>query len=271
MAAVEHLLRYDAELRRAPAEEAVHQARVAVRRLRSDLRSFAVLLDRDWADGLRERLRWLADGLSAARDADVLLARLQGALDGLPEADRIRAGDVLAPFGAAREAAYRRVGAMLNEPRYAALLADLVATAPSPALSARADEPAVALIAPLLGAAWKQLRKAVRRRGRPPTDRELHRIRIKAKLVRYAAEAVAPVGGRPVRRLARAVERLQTVLGDQHDAVGAYEQLRRLTASGATAFVAGELAALAQADARAGRDAWRAAWRAAKRRRARIA
>jgi CHAD domain-containing protein len=270
-AAVEQLLCQDARLREAPDAEAVHQARVAVRRLRSDLRTFGALLDDEWAGGLRERLRWLADGLSAARDADVLIARLQRTLDTLSAADREHAADLLAPFRRDREAAYDRVGTMLREPRYAALLAELGAAARQPALSARADEPARALVAPLLGAAWKQLRRAVRRRSRPPADRELHRIRIKAKRVRYAAEALEPVGGRPVRRLARAVEKLQAVLGDQHDAVVAGDRLRREAATGEAAFLAGELAALEQAGAGAGRERWPAVWRKAKRRRARLA
>src|SRR6476661_8486893 len=39
--------------------EGLHQMRVATRRLRSDLRTFRPIIDRSWADGLAEELRWL--------------------------------------------------------------------------------------------------------------------------------------------------------------------------------------------------------------------
>jgi CHAD domain-containing protein len=76
---------------------------------------------------------------------------------------------------------------------------------------------------------------------------------------------VAPVAGRRAARLGRAAEALQTVLGEQHDAVMACERLRALSADGAQAFVAGELAAAAGRAERKARRAWRDAWRDARR------
>jgi CHAD domain-containing protein len=105
----------------------------------------------------------------------------------------------------------------------------------------------------------------VRRSTEPPSDRELHAIRFAAKRVRYLGEALAPVAGSSVRDLAHSAERLQTVLGDQHDAVVACERLRTLASDGERAFVAGELAAGANAAALEARGDWRKAWRAAKR------
>ena len=58
-------------------DTAVHQMRVGCRRLRSDLRTFRALLDREWAGQLRDEVGWLADLLGAARDAEVLRARLR--------------------------------------------------------------------------------------------------------------------------------------------------------------------------------------------------
>jgi len=58
-------------------DTAVHQMRVGCRRLRSDMRTFGALLDRPWASKLRSELKWVADGLGAARDAEVLRARLR--------------------------------------------------------------------------------------------------------------------------------------------------------------------------------------------------
>ena len=53
------LLRHDPVVRLGTDPEGVHQARVATRRLRSDLRTFRSALAADWAAGLREELGWL--------------------------------------------------------------------------------------------------------------------------------------------------------------------------------------------------------------------
>jgi CHAD domain-containing protein len=263
-ASVERIVRYDAPLRLHPDDEIVHHARVAVRRLRSDLRSFLPLFDESWACALRDRLSWLQDGLSAARDADVLIAGLRRRSEGLADADRRRIDELLRPFCDEREAAYERVRAMLTDERYVPLVQDLVDAAHRPRLTSAAADRVRDGIPAIVDDAWSTLRKRVRKRSRPPSDRELHRIRIAAKRMRYAAEAVAPVAGRSARALARATERVQTILGEEHDAVVAFRRLRDL-AHEEHAFIAGQLAALeiqAEHDARA---AWRDAWRSAKR------
>ncbi len=57
--------------------ENVHQARVATRQLRSDLRAFRSMLDAAWCDHLRQELAWLGQALGAVRDGDVLLTGLR--------------------------------------------------------------------------------------------------------------------------------------------------------------------------------------------------
>jgi inorganic triphosphatase YgiF len=83
--AVLRVLSNDAGVRLTDDAEAVHQARVGTRRLRSDLRTFAPVLVEEWVETLRSELRWYADLLGAVRDTDVLAARVSsdlGALDG---------------------------------------------------------------------------------------------------------------------------------------------------------------------------------------------
>jgi CHAD domain-containing protein len=263
IASADELVRCDARLRAGEYAEAVHDARVAIRRLRSDLSTLLPALDRPWACALREKMRWLGDELGAARDAGVLFERLVHDVEKLPELDAVRAHEALEPWRAARDAAYAHVGTVVREPRYAALLDEIVAAARDPLPGERAGEDACDLAATVMRDAWKALRRAVRRRSRPATDLELHRIRIKAKRVRYAAEAVVPAIGRPARSFARRVEALQTVLGEQHDAVVAYESLRQAAHSG-------DLAALEREAARRARRRWRKAWRAAARRKRRF-
>src|SRR5437870_2458512 len=75
--------------------EAVHQARVATRKPRSNLRSFGPLLDPGWTEPLRSELGWLAMGLGAVRDREVLLERLRGSASSLPASDQKSAASLL--------------------------------------------------------------------------------------------------------------------------------------------------------------------------------
>jgi CHAD domain-containing protein len=214
-----------------------------------------------WADALRERVRWLGDALAAARDADVLLERLQRQAARLPDVDNHRKELVLALLRGVRAAAYRQLGNALRQPRYVLVLADLLEAVRAPRFNERAAERARDAAPELLDDAWRAVRRAARTRSRPANDEELHAIRIKAKRLRYAAEAVVPVFGARAVRFARRVAALQSVLGEHHDAIGACDHLRRNLGGGDGAFVAGELAALERDAAFAARRRWVRAWR----------
>lgn len=66
------------------APDAVHQMRVAIRRLRSGLATFRPLFGPGCTDSLRAELSWLAGVLGSARDAEVMLAKLRAELDKQP-------------------------------------------------------------------------------------------------------------------------------------------------------------------------------------------
>ena len=265
------LFRHEAGVRVGEDPEAVHQARVATRRLRSTLRTFSSLLEPDWTDRLRDELKWLADLLGAVRDTDVLLGRFQEHLAALPAADAKLGSRLLAGLVEQRDAARTRLLAGMDEPRYATLLDDLVAAAAAPALLPGADRPAAEVMPPLVAKPWKRLRKAVKQAGDDPSDDELHQIRIRAKRARYAAEAVEPVIGKPAERFADAAADLQDILGDHHDAVVGEAWLRQAAGSARrdAALVAGLLIAAERASAAASRDGWRPVWKALDRKKLR--
>src|SRR2546421_4989370 len=79
---VERLAAEDPRARRGE-DDAVHQLRVAARRLRSALQSYRRLLDREQTDPVVDALRELAQAFAPARDAEVLHARIRGGLAGL--------------------------------------------------------------------------------------------------------------------------------------------------------------------------------------------
>src|SRR5689334_3577444 len=89
------LLHHDPLVRTGRDPEAVHQARVATRKLRSNLRTFAPLLDPEWTEPLRSELGWLAMGLGAVRDREVLLERLRQRTASLPPNDQRSAESLL--------------------------------------------------------------------------------------------------------------------------------------------------------------------------------
>ncbi len=265
--AVKRIVRNDAAIRLEHNTEAVHKARTSVRRLRSVLRTFEPAFETAYARALGERLRWLGDAFGEARDADVLLARIDRDAHALSSDNEKWTSEATKVFRLAREAAYDRLVHAMRQPRYLELLDDLTVAAERPPRGESAHESACDIGPSLLDGAWRRMRKRVRKRSRPPTDAELHRIRIKAKYVRYAAEALVSVLGPRATSLAKVVERLQTVLGDQHDATIAASRLAQTDGDGRSEFVAGELAQRERDAAEAGRLAWHKAWRTVKRRR----
>jgi CHAD domain-containing protein len=263
-ASVVRLIQHDPVVRLDADPEGVHQARVATRRLRSDLLTFRPLLDQAWAAPLRNELGWLARSLGEVRDGDVLLERMRRRADQFPEPSSRGAARVLAALEESRDKAYAELLATLRDERYVALLDRLVAAANAPALLLEADLPAPAILPDLVSRPWESLARRVKKLGDSPTDAELHDIRIRTKRVRYAAEAIAPLVGRQARAFARAAAALQEELGDLNDAVVAERWLQawaRGSRSMPGVFAAGELAGLERASAGQHRSRWKNAWK----------
>jgi CHAD domain-containing protein len=252
-------------------DEAVHQARVATRRMRSDLRTFRRAVDEGWSEPLRDELKWLGERLGRVRDADVLLARLEGDLESLPHADAVGARALLDTLRAERARARDELVVTLESDRYLALLDRLVAaTAGVPAPAGGEDLDLE--LEDLVHRPWKKLRAAVEALADDPPDAALHAVRIRAKRARYAAEAVAPACGRDAKRFARCMTDVQDVLGEHQDAVVAERWLRDRLGTGGSGpmlFVAGELAALERGAGRAARRQFPRTWRRARRKRLR--
>jgi CHAD domain-containing protein len=269
---VVRLLRHDAGIRIGLDPEDVHQARVAVRRLRSDLRTFRDLLEPSWATPLRDDLRRLGRDLGAVRDAEVLSDRLRGREPLLAPEDARSLDRLLARLDHTRDRAREKLVASMREPGYVALLDALVEAARAPAILAGvADAPAPVALRPLLAAPWTHLTESIDRLGQEPTDEALHAARIRAKRVRYAAEAAAPVFDARATEFVRAAAELQDVLGEHQDAVVARAWLRS-AANGSTgqAFVAGQLLVLEAEAAAAARAAWPDAWKRLSRKKLRF-
>lgn len=264
------LIVHDPGVRVGDDPEDVHQARVATRRLRSDLRTFRDVVDAEWAGPLRDELKWLGAALGDVRDAEVLRDRLRSRASRLPDADQFEADALVDGLDARRVETRNALLGSMREPRYVELLDSIVDAAHDPrVVDEVASSPARELLAPVLERPWKHLETAIEHVVSDPTDEALHAARIRAKRVRYAAEAVAPVFGKTARKFAEAAADLQDVLGEHQDAVVAGAWLREAR-TGEHAFVAGALAGFETQAAREARDEWPEAWKALSRKKLRF-
>jgi CHAD domain-containing protein len=270
-ASVQRLLIHDPVIRLDAGDEGIHQARVATRRLRSDLRTFRGVLDPERAEPIRNELKWLGGLLGGVRDSDVLGRGLAKAVDGLEEQDR-RAGQlVLDRLAIQRRTLLGNLHDALDSVRYVALLETIVHFAQDPPFTPEAGKPARDVLPELADGPWRHLARNIAGLPNEPTDEQLHRVRILAKRARYAAEAAAPIVPMAGTH-AEAIADLQDVLGEHQDAVVAEGWLREEVAPNATgpeAFAGGLLVCAMRARAdRYGRR-WRDAWAAASKKKLR--
>ena len=97
-------------------------------------------------------------------------------------------------------------------------------------------------LAEVAGRELRRLLRAHAELGPEPADTELHRLRIKAKRTRYAAELAAQGGGGKLARVAEAAKALQDAIGVHQDAVVAEQRVRAV--AGDAAIAAGRIVEL---------------------------
>ncbi|HVI31833.1 CHAD domain-containing protein [Phenylobacterium sp.] len=233
-------------LRESPDPEAVHQLRVAVRRLRSALSTFAPVVRDDTSDSIRAELRWLAHACNDARDLDVFAQRMGDTARGMDpppaglpalqeavQAARGRASAAAAEAVASARfrtlmidvTAWLETGAWLSDPARAALRGTPARTFADEALEAR--------------------RRKLLKRGRDlkhADDTARHDTRLEAKKLRYTGEAFASLyPDKATGRFLRALKDLQEELGALNDLAVAEPLVARLTLAQDAAVAAGEL------------------------------
>lgn len=256
------LLLADLALRR-ELPDAVHQMRVSARRLRSGLKVFAPLIDAEWASPLREELGWMASGLGLARDTEVLQERLDRHADVLDDGDAKLARAVVdRALANQRLTAETAVAGIVDSTRYAQLLDDLVAAVRKPAFTDRSDQPGDEVLPLLVSKAFRRLVRRIKEAAMDGPSSPWHEARIAAKRARYAAEAVAPVLGRDMARLAERLADVTEILGNHQDAHVAQQALRAMAddAPPLAAFALGRLVGIEEAAEVEDRKAFLALW-----------
>ena len=225
--------------------EELHDMRVATRRLRAALKIFRDALPAE-AQGWRKELAWLGRGLAAVRDLDVQMEKTDELIADLAASDKAALDIVRAQLAAQRAEARTELLAELDSGRYRALLSAgeaLTATDPEPD-----SGPTIAEGAPdLLDPSFRKVRELGDTLDTTSEAADLHKLRIRAKRVRYATEFIRPAYGAPAERFVRRLVELQDILGEHQDAEVAIARLHDLAARGSelppeAAFTMGELA-----------------------------
>ncbi len=202
--------------------EALHQMRVGLRRLRAAISLFSDAVTDDGAELVRGELKWITQELGPARDLDVFAADVLKPLQkARPKDPGVKAA--LREFEERRKVAYAQAIESLRSARHRRALLDLAAwiEVGSWASAAPAQRPVGELASAELG----RLRKGVKKRGedlRHISAAQRHKLRIRAKRLRYATEFFAKTfpGERNLKRrddLLAALKDLQDALGGLND------------------------------------------------------
>jgi len=219
--------------------EYLHQARVALRRLRSAMAMFDAVFPRASYSATLEELRWLDRCLGPARDWDVfVLSTLPQMLHAFPDDAGLlrlaRHADTL------REEAGRIARDALSSARYTRVLLGLNALFlrrpwMEPAYTDAQPARATALLPFAKHTLARRHRKVIKRgRGHARLDHAgLHALRIEGKKLRYAGEFVGGLFERKaVRIYLRSLTRLQELLGGLNDAATVDRLCHALRAAG---------------------------------------
>jgi CHAD domain-containing protein len=225
------LLRKEGGTRLGEDPEQLHDMRVATRRIRAAIALFEAALPAEVV-GLREELGWVASALGAVRDLDVLIEQLEAwerPAEGLDDRALRAVADVLS---ADRDQARVNLFQSLDSPRYERLIAELTALLRHGpvGMSPSSRGPAVDAAPSLIKERYRKVRKAGRRIDRTSKPADYHRLRIRAKRLRYALQFLAPIYGKGVTALIRRTTRLQDLLGAHQDAEVAMARLEAIVA-----------------------------------------
>jgi inorganic triphosphatase YgiF len=248
---LEQLIANEAALIQARKPGAVHQMRVALRRLRAAISVFRKVVGDAAGTQVSAELKWMASMLSDARDLDVFIDKEVAPIRAKRPKNK-DAAQLSAHFARERDMAYDEALAALGSDRYRLMLIDTATwietgdwlkkagaagKAAAKAKHSKCDAPVGEFAADELARRTKRVRKKGRRISRMEIE-ERHQLRISVKKLRYAAEFFAPVfagldakTARRAGKFVQALELMQERLGDLNDAATSASLSARLDRS----------------------------------------
>ncbi len=230
---LDQLQRNEAGVRAGGDPEYLHQARIALRRLRACLNLFAPLLPPEFLRAYQEAWRDFAHSLNAARNWDVFTGEtLPPLLAAFPDHHGMRRLETTAHSRAKQ--ARRLANARFGSADYRRLL--LYFTADLHALPAESTPPLAEFARARLKKRAAQARRLAARL--PDLDAaDIHRLRLRCKKLRYTLDFLAPTAA--AKPYLRALSRVQTALGEYNDHATAAQLLAEMPATSASRLAAG--------------------------------
>ena len=218
----ERMLLHEPGTRQGTDIEALHDMRVATRRMRSAFRLFAPAYSAKATRPFRKELRQIAGTLGAVRDLDVALERLERYANAHPD---INLSPLQVQWNARLLDARAALIVELDSPRFDRFVTRFDRFLHEPGAGARPAPPPDApapyqvrhVIAPLIADHFARVRAYETVIPGAPIA-TLHALRIDFKRLRYALEFFEEVLGGEARRVIKAVKEMQDHLGDLHDA-----------------------------------------------------
>jgi inorganic triphosphatase YgiF len=209
---------------------ALHQMRVALRRLRAAMSLFSPVTSDDRVEAIKTELRWLAQELGPARDLDTLILEV---IKPLRQQHRNEPGlaSISKMFARKRVKCYRQAQAAVQSARFRALVLDTAEWVETGPWSTSDDALKCAYREmPIETYAAEQLshrRKRIRRRGKRIAElgpEQLHRLRIQVKKARYATDFFSSLyrskkSAKQCAKVRSSLMQLQNSLGRLNDIV----------------------------------------------------
>lgn len=233
--------------------EPLHKLRVTARRMDTVLSLFRDFLPAGVVKN-RPRLKTLLDAVGDVRDVDIRIEAVNAFCGKLAASERPALGPLLAHLKSERvQARTRMLRALDAKPtrEWLDTLADQLARVMLPVKSASSrNAAALAVVPDLIHKRYRKLRKCARRLTRESSMQEFHKVRVRAKKLRYALDVIAPTYAKPTDEMLAALHKLQNKLGTQHDADVVAKYLTQLAMqppadfSAATLFMMGRMAEL---------------------------
>lgn len=209
----ESLLRNQQEAESGDAE-ALHQLRVATRRLRASVELFSNVIYAAQLKVLRRDLHWLGAQTGAVRECDVTSALIATRADRIDPDLKSAIGPMLTALDQRRKSGRAGLDELLASKRYRGLLAKLS----RPAIKkVGADRRLGIVAAQLLRPAARAASRFGKRLAGDAPALVFHKLRVRLKRMRYELEMMAPLGARRHKKTLRRLEALQELLGLYHD------------------------------------------------------
>jgi CHAD domain-containing protein len=202
--------------------EAIHDMRVATRRMRAAFRVFDPYLTGKRAKEVRDGLRTIATDLGAVRDLDVLIENAEAFRETLPPEQRGGLASMTEEWRVTRWKARKALLRLLNSKEYSKFKQNmerfLKEFTPAPDQAEGAEPYQVRHIAGSIILTRYEAVRSVEGLPDKPTVTQLHALRIVGKYFRYTLEFFRDILPKDVNNMSRDIVKLQDQLGEMHDA-----------------------------------------------------